>query len=199
VRRPGKRWLRSGPSAVRPAAVRAVRRPGKRWLRGGVPGTSMAGSLLAGPGRGWLRSGVSAAVPATARTARTPGRGWLGSAGGRGGGLAAAASAAGPRSVAAVLAARSAPSGLSARTAGPRRSPRRGWLGGTSRPPRSALGAAFRGNGGSRGMRASAFRGDSRFRPNWYASSPSGAWLRRSRHPWRKRSRRLLRLVGVGR
>jgi hypothetical protein len=34
---------------------------------------------------------------------------------------------------------------------------------------------------------------------NWYTASPSGAWLRRGRHPWRKRSQRLLRLVWVGR
>jgi hypothetical protein len=116
-----------------------------------------------------------------------------------------------------VLAARSAPSGLSA-LAGPgtplanrrspqagwlrsarvaptgyrqRRTPRSGWLG-SARRPRTVIGSGVRVRGG-------AFRRSRGARGNWYAASPSGAWLRRGRHPWRKRSRRLLGLVGVGR
>jgi hypothetical protein len=83
----------------------------------------------------------------------------------------------------------------------PRVAPRRGWLSGTSRPSGAVLGGhgPAGGSRGSRAIRASAFRGTRAYRGNWYAAPPSGAWLRRSRHPWRKRSQRLLRLVGVGR
>jgi hypothetical protein len=48
-------------------------------------------------------------------------------------------------------------------------------------------------------MSGKAFRGTGTARRTGYAVSPSRGWLRRSRHPWRKRSQRLLRLVGVGR
>jgi hypothetical protein len=53
------------------------------------------------------------------------------------------------------------------------------------------------GRGGT--FRHGTFRPGRTARGNWYTSSPSGAWLRRGRHPWRKRSQRLLRFVGVGR
>jgi len=49
------------------------------------------------------------------------------------------------------------------------------------------------------GGRGGTFRPGRTARGNWYTSSPSGAWLRRGRHPWRKRRQRLLRFVGVGR
>jgi hypothetical protein len=83
----------------------------------------------------------------------------------------------------------------------PRAAPRRGWLGRTIRPSGAVLGGhgPARGSRGGRALRASAFRGSRVHGGNWYNEAPSGAWLRRSRHPWRKRSQRLLRLVGVGR
>jgi hypothetical protein len=58
--------------------------------------------------------------------------------------------------------------------------------------------AAGRSRGG-RAIRAAAFRGTRAYHANWYTAAPTGEWLRRSRHPWRRRSQRLLRLVGVGR
>lgn len=188
------------------------------------------------PGRNWLSSSASAAVPAQKRAISSPSRGWLRAAGPAGGqasgrrsvrtgasprkfanGTGGTASSLGgmrsPRSAAEALAARSAPSGVSALSgagtplarrrspsrgwlrgsgsAGPavpsqRLSPRGGWLGSASRP-RTVIGSGV----GPRSRRPA--------RGNWYTASPSGAWLRRGRHPWRKRSRRLLRLVGVGR
>jgi hypothetical protein len=33
---------------------------------------------------------------------------------------------------------------------------------------------------------------------NWYGFAQSGAWLRRSYNPWRRRRQRLLRLVRMG-
>ncbi|MDX6418547.1 MAG: hypothetical protein QOG28_3167 [Trebonia sp.] len=179
------------------------------------------------PGKNWLRKAASPTVPATKRAARGPARGWLrstspdGKRGGRAGGSAGGlprgfmgAPSSGSsriavrpaRSPAEALAARSAPSGLSAlsgagtplaRRRSPRAgwlrgsgsavpafsarrlSPRRGWLGGASRP-RTVIGS---GVGGTRGT----FRRGRTARGNWYAASPSGAWLRRGRHPWRKR------------
>ena len=198
LRTPGKNWLRSATSPVIPAAKRAPRSPSRGWL-------SSAGS----GGLGGARSG--------GRAAGRP----RGLAGARFASQARAVGSAGAvrpaRSAEEALAARSAPSGLSAlagagtplaggrtpqagwlRAArGPsalsrkRRTPRSGWLGGASRP-RTVIGSGVRGRGGP-------FRRGSSARGNWYAASPSGAWLRRSRHPWRKRSQRLLRLVGVGR
>jgi rod shape-determining protein MreD len=136
-----------------------------------------------------------------ARAVRSPGKNWLAAAGaglpGRPGPagrksarprkFANSAARAGavpiaprvPRTAAEALAARSAPSGLSALAgAGTplarRRSARAGWLGGV-RPFRRR-----RTPGGT-----------------WYAASPSGAWPRRGRHPWRNRSQRLLRMMGV--
>jgi len=55
------------------------------------------------------------------------------------------------------------------------------------------------GSRNGRAIRGSAFRVRRAYHGNWYTAPPSGDWVRRSRHPWRKRSRRLLRLVGVGR
>jgi hypothetical protein len=79
----------------------------------------------------------------------------------------------------------------------PRRAPRRGWLGGVTRRPAAVLGS--RPYGRPRAIPAAAFRGTRAYHGNWYTAAPSGEWLRHSRHPWRKRSQRLLRLVGVGR
>jgi rod shape-determining protein MreD len=198
LRTPGKNWLRAAASPVIPAAKRAPRSPSRGWL-------SSAGSAGLGSARSGGRAAGRARGLAGARFASQA----------RGAGSASAARPA--RSAADALAARSAPSGLSAlagagtplaggrtpqagglRAArGPsalsrkRRTPRSGWLGSASRP-RTVIGSGVRGRGGT-------FRRRSSARGNWYAASPSGAWLRRSRHPWRKRSQRLLRLVGVGR
>jgi rod shape-determining protein MreD len=189
------------------------------------------------PGKNWLRGAATSSVPAAKRAARGPARGWLRSSGGaaRAGGRAAGsagglprgfmsgARAAGspiaagqPRTPAEALAARSAPSGLSAlsgagtplagrapragwlRTSRSgasafsvrRLSPRSGWLG-SARRPRTVIGSGV--GAGGRPFRRRATSGG-----NWYTATPSGAWLRRSRHPWRKRRQRLLRMVGVG-
>jgi hypothetical protein len=172
----------------------------------------------AGYGRGLGRPG--------GRPARTPGRNWL-----RAGGLGNRASrAAGLRGSvsrtagsaapgASVLAARSAPSGVSALSGAvtpmARRSPQAGWLRGSRPAARSAAGPAGRILAPRRGWLAGrrprtvlgsgargssvAFRRGSIPRGNWYTAGPSRAWLRRSRHPWRKRRQQLLRVVGVGR
>jgi rod shape-determining protein MreD len=189
-RGPGKGWITAAGAAgslAGPSARRTSRRLGKGW----ITAAGAAGSL-AGPsarrtsrrlGKGWITA-ERLVGPSARRAARGPGRGWLRAVrpGGPGGALDAAGRS-GPRSGADALAARSAPSGLSALSGGgtpmaatsrPLGAPRRGWLRGATRPP----GRAYRGN--------------------WYAAAPSGQWLRRSRHPWRKRSQRLLRLVGVG-
>jgi len=198
VRTPGKNWLRSTPSPAIPATKRAVRAPSRGWLNSAGPGG------LTG-GRTGRRTG--------GRTSRRP-RGFAG-----GGRSALSAAVARPaRSPEEALAARSAPSGLSALAGAgtplanrrspqagwlrgaratptgyrQRRTPRSGWLGGASRP-RTVIGS------GVRGGRGGAFRRSRGPRGNWYAAPPSGAWLRRGRHPWRRRSQRLLRLVGVTR
>ena len=211
---PGKNWLRSSASPA-PAAKRVVHSPSRGWLSANGAAGSAGGqaSKRAGarPRRFANGSGGTAyraSSPVTARPARSPGE---------------------------ALAARSAPSGVSALAgAGTplarRRSPSRGWLRGSgtavsslSRPrhaPRSGwLGSAGRprtvigsgvGEARSRGAfrRGTFRRGTFRrgasprsraARGNWYTASPSGAWLRRGRHPWRKRRQRLLRFVGVGR
>ena len=225
VRGPGKNWLRAaapaglaktgrGP-ARRPAlsaaafrgasALTAASTPGATSALGGPPRTAMPRGN--GPGRGWLRQ-AGTGVTAVRRAPRIPGRGWLRPPAGLGSGSRAGLGR--PRSGAEVLAARSAPSGLSAmagagtplarrspragwlhgaspslaRSAGPRLAPRRGWLGGTSRP-RTVIGSTPSGGGSRRG--------------NWYTAAPSRGWVRRGRHPWRKRRQRLLRMVGVGR
>jgi rod shape-determining protein MreD len=191
---------------------------------------NFAGDLATGPARGparkartprkdWLRTaGKPAARGGSAVSAtRAPSRGWLGPGGQGGSGAGRAPGLTRPRSAASALAARSAPSGVSALsgagtplarrspapgwlrgsgptsslTAGSRRlAPRRGWLGAGGRP-RIVIGSGVTGG--------TAFRRGSIARGNWYTAAPSRAWLRRSRHPWRKRRQRLLRMVGVGR
>jgi rod shape-determining protein MreD len=196
ARTPRKNWLRS---AASPAAKRAPRSPSRGWLSsagGGLAGGHTHG-LAGRRTRGLKGSAFTGTVSARAAFAGQR----------RSAGFPMAARPV--RSAEEALAARSAPSGLSAlsgagtplagvrspqagwlRTARGtsavhrrRRSPRSGWLGSAKRP-RTVIGSGV----GSRGTRG-----------NWYASSPSGAWLRRGRHPWRKRSQRLLRFVGVGR
>jgi rod shape-determining protein MreD len=206
---PGKNWLRSAPGRVGGAGRRTVT-PGKNWLRS-APSPALGNAAITraarSPARGWLRSSAP-----------------LSGAGGRSGRPDSPGT---QRSAAAAFAARSAPSGLSA-LSGPgtplaRRAPQAGWLrgsGSAARPgpalipsggrsgsrsltprrgwlgsgghPRTVIGSGVAGSG-------AAFRRGSIARRNWYTSSPSRAWLRRSRHPWRKRRQRLLRMVGVGR
>ena len=204
-RTPGKNWLRSPRSPAVPAARRAVHSPSRGWLSGaGAAGGHASRRTGARPRRfanGTGGTAYAASSPVTARPARSAGE---------------------------ALAARSAPSGLSALSgtgtplarrrspsrgwlrgsgsAAPtfprqRRSPRSGWLGSASRP-RTVIGSGVGGRGGTfrRGtFRRGTFRRGRTARGNWYTSSPSSAWLRRGRHPWRKRRQRLLRLVGVGR
>jgi rod shape-determining protein MreD len=218
VRTPGKNWLRTAAaSSVRRSSVMGSPLAGASGLRSSAfrsspfksSGRSAPKQASRTPGRGWLRS-------AGAGSGGRAGSGGLGGAG-----------LTGPRSAAAALAARSAPSGLSALSgagtplasrrspqagwlrasrsaalprgaAGHRRSPRRGWLAGDRRP-RTVIGSGMGGRGATFRRRRSVTFRRSAARGNWYAASPSGAWLRRSRHPWRKRRERLLRLVGVGR
>jgi len=193
ARGPGRGWLTAAGSAAQaaPAARRPPRGPGKGWLtaRGPGKGWLTARSLARPdgtgvshtPGKGWLAGTGGLAGLAAGRPARGPGRGWLSAPGPRGG----LARQDRPRSAADALAARSAPSGLSA-------------LSGSGTPMArggSRNGGAIRGSA----FRGSAFRGRRASHGNWYTAPPSGDWVRRSRHPWRKRSRRLLRMVGVGR
>jgi rod shape-determining protein MreD len=182
ARTPGKNWLRKAASPTVPATKRAARGPARGWLRSTSPGGKRggrAGGSAGGLPRGFMGAPSSGSSRIAVRPARSP---------------------------AEALAARSAPSGLSAlsgagtplaRRRSPRAgwlrgsgsavpafsarrlSPRRGWLGGASRP-RTVIGS---GVGGTRGT----FRRGRTARGNWYAASPSGAWLRRGRHPWRKR------------
>jgi rod shape-determining protein MreD len=209
---------RASPAAR--AARPAPRTPGKNWLRS--PGVPAAKRAVHSPSKGWLSGAGAAGGHASRRTGARPRR----FANGTGGTAYAASSpvtARPARSVGEALAARSAPSGLSALSgsgtplarrrspsrgwlrgsgsAAPtfsrqRRSPRSGWLGRAGRP-RTVIGSRVRGRGGT--FRRGAFRPGRTARGNWYTSSPSGAWLRRGRHPWRKRRQRLLRFVGVGR
>jgi len=203
ARAPGKNWLRSGVSPAIPAAKRAARSPSRGWLNSAGAG-GRSGARSAGLGGGRTRGLAGSAFKSTgltgsARSAVSP------------------AAARPARSGADALAARSAPSGLSALsgpgtplagrrspqagwlrtprgTSVPRRlggSPRSGWLGSASRP-RTVIGSGVQGRGGT-------FRRNRGARGNWHAAPASGAWLRSSRHPWRRRSQRLLRLVGVGR
>jgi rod shape-determining protein MreD len=151
-----------------------VRTPGKNWLRTGTGSSALTGSP----------AGLAAK-----RASRTPASGWLRSVG-HGGRAGAArspvfAGPAGKRSAAAAFAARSAPSGLSALSgsgtpSARRRSPNAGWLR-TSRSASPSWGAA--------GQRRSPRRGwlGGTSQSHWYSASPSGTWLRRRRHPWRKR------------
>ena len=258
ARTPGRNWLRG-------ASARSIARSQA------LAGAKGAGRT---PGKDWLRSAASPAVPVK-RAGRSPSRGWLSAAaaparggrrGGRRGGLThrragglsrglargfaaypggVPAAARPARSAAEVLAARSAPSGLSAlsgagtplarrrspsrgwlsvsRSAAPavsarRRYPRGGWLGAASRP-RAVIGSGVRGRGPTFRRRRTVLGntvlgntvlGNTRLgnkrlgnkrlgntmlghrgQGNWYAASPSGAWLRRGR-----RKTRLLRLLG---
>jgi rod shape-determining protein MreD len=245
VRTPGKNWLSAAaaPSAVAAsAAKRPARSPRRNWLH--ATGTSAARAsartLPAAKSPSFKSATVtSAGRPAAKRAVRTPARGWLRAAGGgslaggrtrrarrefsgpprgfMGGthapGLPIAARPA--RSAAEALAARSAPSGLSAlsgagtplarrhspsrgwlRGSGstapafsrPRRSPRRGWLGHAGRP-RTVIGSGVGGRSGTFRpgvFGKSALRGSRSARGNWYTASPSGAWLRRGRRRWRR-------------
>ena len=210
---------------VFPTARPGARTPGKNWLKSGSPALPAAKRAVHSPARGWL-SGAGAAGGAgghaSRRTSARPRRFAHGS-GGTAYTASSPAAARPARSAGEALAARSAPSGVSALSgAGTplarRRSPSRGWLRGSGssvpafsrqrRSPRSGwLGSARRPRtviGSGVGARGRAFpRGTFQHgraaRGNWYTASPSGAWLRRGRHPWRKRRQRLLRLVGVGR
>ena len=74
-----------------------------------------------------------------------------------------------------------------------RRTPSRGWLRSARSAPSPGLGLRVR-SSPPRGWLRSSTR--SLARPNWYASAPSGKWLRRRRHPWHRRGRRLLAMVG---
>jgi rod shape-determining protein MreD len=203
-RGPGKGWIVAG-SLAGPSARRASRGPGKGWIVAGSLAGPSARRAARGLGKGWIAAG-SLAGPSARRNARGPGRAWLRAARPGGpGGPAAAGGLGVPRSSAEALAARSAPSGLSAlsgrgtpmaATSRPHRAPRSGWLG-------TARSAAAAGTAPRLAPRRGWLRDPSRppgraYRGNWYAAAPSGEWLRRSRHPWRKRSQRLLRLVGVG-
>ena len=218
---PGKNWLRTAATASA-ARTPALKPAGAKSPTFKSPGRPAAKRPARTPGRGWLRS-AGTGRPAARRTGGPP-HGFMRNAGAAGSPLAARPA----RSAAEALAARSAPSGLSAlsgagtplarrhspsrgwlRGSGSapsahsrqRRSPRSGWLGSAGRP-RTVIGSGVgRGSGAfrPRTLRGGAFHGRRAARGNWYAASPSGAWLRRGRHPWRRRSQRLMRLVRVRR
>jgi rod shape-determining protein MreD len=206
ARTPGKNWLRSAPSSAVPAAKRAARSPSRGWLSsagaGGRGDGLTGGRTRARPrrfGSGIAGTAHAAGSPISARPARSAAEALA--ARSAPSGLSALSGAGTP------LASRRSPHAGWLRT--PRgvpapqrqqRSPRSGWLGSASRPrtvigrtvtgrpgPRSgALRSGARGGGAT--FRRNAFRGRGAARGNWYAASPSGAWLRRGRHPWRKRS-----------
>lgn len=260
ARAPGKGWLRSTATPALGARTSPVRVPARGWLGSAGP-SGLAGSGAAGrPSRladvrigrrmGDVING-HAATGSTRRRRKTahPRRFASGTLG-----VARTSASQVPRTGAEALAARSAPSGLSALSgagtplAGRRspqagwlsgsrgattpavaKAPRSGWLGSSRSRPRTVIGSVVGGrtvigpglgSAGPRRPRRRATLGG-----NWYAASPSGAWLRRGRHPWRKRSylpgrrppvpsggartgkdrhfiaraARLLQLVGVGR
>jgi rod shape-determining protein MreD len=151
------------------AAARQPRGPGKNWLRAAGAAPSKRPAAIRTPR---LSFAGDRSAGAAARQPRGPGKNWLGAAG---------------------AAPSRRPAALGA-TAGLRRAPRRGWLGGL--PAGKGAGSGMRSGSG---MSSKAFRRTGTARRTGYAASPSRGWLRRSRHPWRKRSQRLLRLVGVGR
>lgn len=260
ARTPGKGWLRSTATPALGARMSPAHVPARGWLGSAGP-SGLAGSGAAGrPSRladvrigrrmGDVING-HAATGSTRRRRKTahPRRFASGT-------LRPARTSASQvaRTGAEALAARSAPSGLSALSgagaplAGRRspqagwlsgsrgattpavaKAPRSGWLGSSRSRPRTVIGSVVGGrtvigpgpgSAGRRRLRRRATLGG-----NWYAASPSGAWLRRGRHPWRKRSHlpggrppvpsggtrtgkdrpfiaraaRLLQLVGVGR
>ena len=218
VRTPGKNWLKSSASPAAPAPRRAAYSPSRGWLHA----AGAAGLARANPnGRTGARPrNFAHGVGGTTHAAGSP----MGARPARSAGEALAARSA-PSGVSALsgagtpLARRRSPSRGWLRGSGtagpslsrPRHAPRSGWLGGAGRP-RTVIGSGvggrrgtFRGGTSPRGafkhgaFKHSAFPSGRAARGNWYTASPSGAWLRRGRHPWRKRSQRLLRLVGVGR
>jgi rod shape-determining protein MreD len=207
-----------GDLPVRPGTrLPQARTPGKHWLRAAAPSGAAARRPARGPAPGWLRTSRGAlAGSRTARSRKGLPRGFMGTGHSAGSQIARHSA----RSPADALAARSAPSGLSALSgagtplaghapragwlraprsarsgsSGRQLSPRTGWLG-SSRRPRTVIGSGVRASGRPLRRRVPGIGGTG---GNWYAASPSGAWLRRSRHPWRKRRQRLLRMVGVG-
>ena len=218
VRTPGKNWLKSSASPSAPAPRRAAYSPSRGWLHAagavGLARANPSGRTGARPrnfAHGVGGTTHAAGSPMAARPARSAGE--------------ALAARSAPSGVSALsgagtpLARRRSPSRGWLRGSGtagpslsrPRHAPRSGWLGGAGRP-RTVIGSGvggrretFRGGTSPRGafkhrrFKHGAFPHSRTARGNWYTASPSGAWLRRGRHPWRKRSQRLLRFVGVGR
>lgn len=155
ARTPGRNWLRSAASPALVTAQRPSRGPSRGWLRRGAGGTPAA------------NAGTAAGFPAR-RRGRRPRRFAAGKPGAARTGALLSASRAVPRTSAEALAARSAPSGLSALSgAGAplagrapragwlsggrgapapavRKNPRTGWLGGPRRP-RTVIGSTVRG------------------------------------------------------
>ncbi len=223
VRTPGKNWLRSSASSAVPARKRAAYAPSRGWLHaagaGGRARANPGGRSSARPrnfAHGVGGTTHAAGSPMAARPARSAGEA-----------LAARSAPSGVSALSGAgtpLARRRSPSRGWLRGSGtavtslsrPRHAPRSGWLGGAGRP-RTVIGSGvgsrrgtFRRGTSPRGafkhgafkhgaFRHGAFPHSRAARGNWYTASPSGAWLRRGRHPWRKRSQRLLRFVGVGR
>ena len=268
ARTPGKNWLRNTASPALGAGKRPVHVPARGWvgpaggsgLAAGRGGSRAAGraSPLAGVRIGRRMGDVinghaATGFPRRRRKSAYPRRFATGTLGAARSGTSPFAAQV-PRTASEVLAARSAPSGLSAlsgagtplvggrspqagwlsgsrsaTTPAVSKAPRSGWLGSTRSRPRTVIGSVVGGRtvissglggAGRRRLRRRATAGG-----NWYTASPSSTWLRRGRHPWRKRSylprgrppvppggardgkrrhliaraTRLLRLVGVGR
>ena len=192
ARTPGKNWLRSPASPALPAAKRAVHSPSRGWLSAaGAAGVSR---------REGERAHGRAPAPVRERDRRH-----------RACGEFPRHRAPGPvsggsprrqvRTVRPVrpcsgagtpLARRRSPSRGWLRGSGSaaptfsrqRRAPRSGWLGSAGRS-RTVIGSGVSGRGVT--FRRGTFRQGRTARGNWYTASPSGAWLRRGRHPWRKR------------
>jgi rod shape-determining protein MreD len=237
-RAPGKNWLRSTTTPALSVRKSPVHVPARGWLGSATPsgqaGRGAAGrtSPLAGVRIGRRMGDVINGHAATGGTRRRRksahprhfASGTLGAA--RPGASSIAPRV--PRTAAETLAARYAPSGLSAlsgagtpltgrrspqagwlsggrsaTTPAVRKAPRSGWLGSTRSRPRAVIGSVVGGRAVVGGGLATASRRRRRLRRratvggNWYTASPSGAWLRRGQHQWRKRSQRLLQMVGV--
>jgi hypothetical protein len=196
--RPGKNWLRaaaaSSANAARPAMPRPGRRPGKGWLRGAAP--SLVGAAPYHAPRGL--SGRPGKRPVFSRTKGFSGSKRRSVSAALSGGSAFSGTS--TLSASDVLSARSAPSRLSALSslsaggAVRQHRPQAGWLRNSSAHYQRAPRRLAPGRRWLRGAR----RPGGIPRGNWYTASPSGAWLRRSHNPWRRRRQRLLRLVGVG-
>lgn len=168
-----------------------------------------ASSPLARPRPRKLNFAGDLSVRAGTRPARTPRKNWLK-------GAASPARAGAPRSADEAVAARSAPSGLSALTGagtplarrrgpqagwlsgsrsasapGAAKAPRASWLGHARGRPRTVIGSTVRGRAvivTGAGIPKGAFRRRrSAASGTGHSAAPSGAWLRRSRGPWRKR------------